>query len=60
MECRCTIPQLHNISRINIFVRFLLAQLHIDSLISKPTPRDIKWALRNLPYEIKGIDAMYN
>lgn len=32
----------------------------MDSLISKPTPGDIKRALRNLPRGIKGVDAMYD
>ena len=60
MECRCTIPRLCNINSINIIIRFLLAQLHMDSLISKPTPGDIKRALRNLPRGIKGVDAIYD
>ncbi|OCL02380.1 hypothetical protein AOQ84DRAFT_382728, partial [Glonium stellatum] len=38
---------------------FLLAQLHMDSLVSKPTRGDIKLALRNLPHGIGGVDAMY-
>ena len=32
----------------------------MDSLISKPTPGDIKRALRNLPRGIKGVDVMYD
>ena len=40
-------------------LRFLLAQLHMDSLMSKPTPGDIKVALKNLPRGEQGLDATY-
>jgi hypothetical protein len=40
-------------------LRFLLAQLHMDSLMSKPTPGDIKVALKNLPKGEKGLDTTY-
>ena len=36
-------------------LRFLLAQLHMDSLIDKPTPGDIKLALQLFP---KGSEAL--
>jgi hypothetical protein len=36
-------------------LRFLLAQLHLDSLIDKPTPRAIRRALEKFP---KGSDAL--
>jgi hypothetical protein len=39
--------------------RFLLAQLHMDSLSSKLTPGGITEVLRNMPHGIKGLDAMY-
>ena len=39
--------------------RFLLAQLHMDSLLSKSTPGAIRLALQNLPRGIKGLDTMY-
>ncbi|KAI9773772.1 MAG: hypothetical protein M1839_002005 [Geoglossum umbratile] len=38
---------------------FLLAQLHIDSLMSKPTIGDIKLALQNLPKGMEGLDITY-
>ncbi|KAI9777778.1 MAG: hypothetical protein M1839_008573 [Geoglossum umbratile] len=38
---------------------FLLAQLHVDSLMSKPTAGDIKLALRNLPKGMEGLDVTY-
>jgi hypothetical protein len=37
--------------------RFLLAQLHIDSLKDKPTPKLIRLTLKNLP---KGLEALSN
>jgi hypothetical protein len=40
-------------------LRFLLAQLHIDSLISQPTLGHIKRALQNLPQGMKGLDETY-
>jgi ankyrin repeat protein len=40
-------------------LRFLLAQLHIDSLMSHPTLGHIKQALRNLPQGFEGLDETY-
>src|SRR5271156_506373 len=40
----------------NFNLRFLLAQLHIDSLTNQPTVGHTKQALQNLP---KGLDQMY-
>jgi hypothetical protein len=40
-------------------LRFLLAQLHMDSLMSQPTLRHIKRALQSLPQGIKGLDKTY-
>src|ERR1700737_5246215 len=31
----------------------------MDSLLSKPTPGDIKKALKNMPHGIGGLDTMY-
>ena len=41
------------------YLRFLLAQLHMDSLMSKPTPGDLKIALNNLPRGKQGLDNTY-
>ena len=43
----------------NVDLRFLLAQLYMDSLMSKLTCGDIKLALQNLPRGIEGLDIMY-
>jgi hypothetical protein len=40
-------------------LRFLLAQLHMDSLMSQPTLGHIKRALQNLLQGIKGLDETY-
>ena len=40
-------------------LRFLLAKLHMDSLMSKLTPGDIKVALKNLPKGEQGLDTTY-
>jgi hypothetical protein len=47
------------ISRFNVNLRFLLAQLHMDSLMSQPTLGHIKRALQNLLQGIKGLDETY-
>src|SRR5947207_5778174 len=50
----------YSLDLINSFCpRFLLAQLHMDSLMSKPTAGDIKLALRNLPEGMRGLDMTY-
>ncbi|KAH0547754.1 hypothetical protein FGG08_000011 [Glutinoglossum americanum] len=38
---------------------FLLAQLHMDSLMGKPTAGDIKLALWDLPKGMRGLDMTY-
>jgi Ankyrin repeats (many copies) len=59
MECMSTIVLAYNFNLINDVLRFLLAQLHMDSLLSKPTCGDIKLALKNMPRGIGGLDTMY-
>jgi ankyrin repeat protein len=55
-----SLPTACSLNTINADLRFLLAQLHMDSFLRKPTPGDIKLALRNLPRGIKGLDMMYD
>ena len=50
---------MHLLNQINVHLRFLLARLHMDSLMSQPTLGDIKQALRNLPQGSKGLDETY-
>ncbi|KAF2175317.1 hypothetical protein K469DRAFT_756296 [Zopfia rhizophila CBS 207.26] len=38
---------------------FLLAKLHMDSLLSKSTPGDIEDALKDLPRGAEGLNTMY-
>lgn len=45
--------------QINIGFRFLLAKLHMDSIMSLPTRGDIKLALQNLPKGMEGLDKTY-
>jgi ankyrin repeat protein len=59
MECMSTLLSAYGLNPININLRFLLVQLYMDSLLSKPTRGDIKLALHNLPRGINGLDAMY-
>jgi ankyrin repeat protein len=59
MECMSALLSACNLNTINADLRFLLAQLHMDSLLSKSTCGDIKLALRNLPRGIEGLDMMY-
>jgi hypothetical protein len=40
-------------------LRFLLAQLHMDTLMSKLRPKEIKDTLKNPPIGEKGLDATY-
>ncbi|KAH0551528.1 hypothetical protein GP486_007254, partial [Trichoglossum hirsutum] len=42
-----------------MYLRFLLARLHMDSLTSQPTLGDIKQALRNLPQGVEGLNETY-
>lgn len=39
--------------------RFLLAQLHLDSLVDKMTPKAIRLALYQLPKGSKALDTAY-
>jgi hypothetical protein len=41
-------------------IRFLLAQLHLDSLIGKRSPKAIKIALEKLPTGLEALDNAYN
>lgn len=41
-------------------IRFLLAQLHMNTLIGLPTRGDVKNALRSLAKGIDGLDETYN
>jgi hypothetical protein len=59
MECMSTLPSVYGLKPINVDFRFLLATLHMDSLLSKPTPGDIEDAIKHLPRGIKGLDTMY-
>ena len=43
-----------------MFPRFLLAQLHLDSLEDKLTPKAIKTALSNLPKGSRALDVAYD
>ena len=55
MECMPTLLSTCDMDPINIYFRFLLAQLHMDSIMSQPTQGDVKLALQNLP---KGIERI--
>ena len=55
----CTILLANSLNQINTDLRFLLARLHIDSLMSQPTLGHIKQALQNLPQGMKGLDETY-
>ena len=59
MECMPTLLSTCDIDPINIDFRFLLARLHMDSIMSQPTRGDIKLALQNLPKGMKGLDETY-
>src|SRR5436305_1122594 len=59
MECMSILPLVYGLKSSNVDLRFLLAKLHMDSLLSKPTPGDIEEALKHLPRGIRGLDAMY-
>ena len=59
MECMRSCPL--NTVRIhfNLNTRFLLAQLHMNTLIDQPTKGDIKEALQHLAKGIDGLDKTY-
>ena len=59
MECMSTLTSVCGLKPVNVNLRFLLAKLHMDSLLSKPTPGDIEDALKHLPRGIRGLDTMY-
>lgn len=46
-------------SKANTLARFLLAQLHLDSLTGKRSPKVIRNALQQLPKGLKGLDSAY-
>lgn len=58
MECMSALQNMASISS-NVDLRFLLAQLIMNSLISLPTWGDIKQALQNLAKGIEGLDNIY-
>ena len=49
----------NSLRQINVDIRFLLARLHMGTLMSQPTIGNIKQALQNLPQGIKGLDETY-
>jgi ankyrin repeat protein len=59
MECMSSLPSVYGLKLSNVDLRFLLAKLYMDSLLSKPTPGDIEDALKHLPRGIRGLDTMY-
>lgn len=59
MECMLPLLLEYTPNLINADPRFLLAQLHMDSLKNQPTLGHIKLALRNLPRGVKGLDETY-
>ena len=58
MECEYTIMLLF--MKITKFFRFLLAQLHLDSLTGKTSPKAIRTALKTLPTGSDVYDHVYN
>ena len=62
----CILKLLELIKRINKLLRFLLAQLHLDSLIGRGSPKAIRTALKSLRGEskvtndnMKALDTAY-
>jgi hypothetical protein len=51
---------IYGIDLIDIDLRFLLAQLYMDSITNQQSPRQIKRALQDLTWGIKGLDAAYD
>jgi ankyrin repeat protein len=47
------------ISKANVLARFLLAQLHLDSLTGKRSPKAIRSALQQLPKGLNALDSAY-
>ena len=57
MECKCTtLPLYMNMTKLS---RFLLAQLHLDSLAGKTSPKAIRSALETLPTGSDAYDHAY-
>src|SRR2546423_1947542 len=54
-----TLPLAYSPNQTNVDIRFLLARLHMESLMSQPTLGHIKRALQNLPQGMKGLDETY-
>jgi ankyrin repeat protein len=48
------------LNQINGYLRFLLARLHMDSLMSHTTLGHIKKGLQNLPQGMKGLNETYD
>src|SRR5271156_6691245 len=60
MECTSTLPLTYMLNQINVYLRFLLARLHVDSLMSHTALGHIKKALQNLPQGMKGLNETYD
>src|SRR5947207_11374523 len=59
MECTPGLPPKYGIYPINVNLRFLLAQLYMNTLINLPTRGDIKQALQNMSKGIDGLNKTY-
>jgi hypothetical protein len=59
MGCMSTFLLLCSVNAINLNLRFLLARLHMDFLMSQPTLGHIKRVLQTLPRGMKGLDETY-
>jgi hypothetical protein len=57
----CMVPTLEIIKHfLDVQLRFLLAQLHLDSLTDKTSPKAIKLALKRLPKGSDGLNIAYD
>jgi hypothetical protein len=59
MECKSVLLLAYRLSQTNTNLRFVLAKLQIDFLMSQPTLGDIKLALQDLCQRAKGPDMIY-
>src|SRR5436190_921346 len=59
MECMSSFLLIYWLNQANICLRFLLARLHMDALMSQPTLGHIKRTLQILPEGIEGLDKVY-
>jgi hypothetical protein len=59
MECMSTFSVSVCPQNVNTDLRFLLAKLHMDFLLSNSTPGDIEDALKHLPRGTNALDTMY-